>query len=168
MDKTNRNYILLILALLLLLGMSTITLTFLIDSNRSVNIFHIGENVSAVSENFSPPEKIRAGDKVEKRVAVKNDRMRSFVRMYIAVSDSEGGEKFTMNLNTADWKQEEDGYYYYQKPVPYGGETTPIFDTLTFREDLPEKENLQILCYAESVQAEGYRTAKEAFYAIKG
>ncbi|MEE0741852.1 MAG: hypothetical protein U0M21_06195 [Emergencia sp.] len=168
MEKTDRGYILLIQVLVMILCMTTITLAFLIDSNRKVNIFDIGENVSFITENFSPPEEIQAGDRVVKKVFVENENMNSFVRMYIALSDSNFNETFAMNINTADWKQEDDGYYYYRKPVAAGGRTTPIFDTLTFNEALPKNSGLKIICYGETVQAEGFGTAKAAFAAIKG
>ena len=157
-----------LLALLLVtLAVTGVTMAFLTDSHTKVNRFTPGDNQSSITETFTPPDAVKAGDKVTKKVVVKNENMPSYIRVFVAVSDSSLASKFSINYNTTDWTKDADGYYYYKKVVPKGGSTTKLFDTLTFHAALPNGSGLEIICYSESVQAEGFTTAKAAFAAIK-
>ena len=57
-----------------------------------------------------------------------------------------------------------DGYYYYSRVLNAGEESSPLFTTLTAKENVSDFE---MICYSESVQAYGFAGAKEAFEAIR-
>lgn len=156
-------------AVLLLLSMLTLSGTaaaFFADSNSRNNTAVVGENEASIVETFMTPEEISAGERVTKSVEVKNTGMKSYVRMFVAVSDSEYAESFKMNISP-DWKKAQDGYYYYKRAVDRDEMTNPIFDTLTFTKALPNNSGLEIICYAETVQAQGFKSAEEAFKELR-
>lgn len=138
---------------------------FFTDTNSRTNRAVVGANEAAIVETFTAPETVAAGDAVTKSVRVKNTGIESYVRMFIAISDSKYEDSFTMNISP-EWVKAQDGYYYYKSKLAKGGTTSPIFDTLTFTKALPADSGLEIICYAETVQAQGFKTAEEAFKEI--
>lgn len=144
-----------------------ITSAFLMSSNTKTNSFFIGSNESKIVETFDPPEDIKKGDIVTKDVKVKNTGSKSYIRMFVAVSDNNLATKFSMNINTKDWSLGSDGYYYYNKVVDKGESTASLFDKLTFTDDLKSGSKLKIICYSESVEAQGSSEAQSAFNKIR-
>lgn len=162
-----RKKVILVICFLSLCLTVGITLAFLMSSNTKTNSFFIGSNESKIVETFNPPENIKKGDIVTKDVKVKNTGSKSYIRMFVAVSDNNLATKFNMNINTKDWTLDSDGYYYYNKPVNKGESTTSLFNKLVFNQDLNKGSGLKIICYSESVQAQGYNSAKSAFNSIR-
>lgn len=162
-----RKKVILVICFLSLCLTVGITSAFLMSSNTKINTFNIGSNESKIVETFNPPEKINKGDVVTKDVKVKNIGSKSYIRMFVAISDSDLAKKFTIDFNTNDWTKGSDGYYYYNKVVNKGESTTSLFNKLTFVDDLKNGSGLKIICYSESVQAQGYSSAKAAFNSIK-
>lgn len=163
----NRKKILVAVCLLSLCITVGVTSAFLMSSNTRTNSFFIGSNESEIVETFNPPENIKKGDIVAKDIKVKNTGSKSYIRMFVAVSDNNLGKKFTMNINTKDWSLGSDGYYYYNKVVDKGESTASLFDKLTFTDDLKSGSNLKIICYSESVQAQGSNDVQSAFNKIR-
>ena len=163
----NRKKILVAVCLLSLCITVGVTSAFLMSSNTRTNSFFIGSNESGIVETFNPPETITKGDVITKDVKVKNTGSKSYIRMFVAVSDNNLAKKFNMNINTKDWTLDSDGYYYYNKPVNKGESTTSLFNKLVFNQDLNKGSGLKIICYSESVQAQGYNSAKSAFNSIR-
>ena len=150
------------------------TLAYVYSSNTKVNTFKIGENVSNITEEFTTPtdEQMIPGGTVKKDVRVTNTGMPSFVRVYIAISSSDFEETFSIDWNTTDWSKSEDGYWYYNKIVGENETTEPIMTTVTFNDKITDfkskiKNSEGIAVYEETVQAEGFDNAKDAFNAIQ-
>ena len=163
----NRKKLIIPICFLLIFLTIGITTSFLMSSNTKTNSFFIGSNESKIVETFKPPEDIKKGSTITKDVKVKNTGSKSYIRMFVAVSDNNLAKKFNMNINTKDWTLDSDGYYYYNKPVNKGESTTSLFNKLVFNQDLNKGSGLKIICYSESVQAQGYRSAKSAFNSIR-
>lgn len=163
----NRKKILVAVCLLSLCITVGVTSAFLMSSNTRTNSFFIGSNESGIVETFNPPETITKGDVITKDVKVKNTGSKSYIRMFVAVSDNNLAKKFNMNINTKDWTLDSDGYYYYNKPVNKGESTTSLFNKLVFNQDLNKGSGLKIICYSESVQAQGFNNPQSAFNEIR-
>lgn len=149
------------------------TYAYLYSSNTKVNTFGIGENVSQITEDFEKPtaEQMVPGGKVTKDVRVTNTGMPSYTRVYVAITSSDFEETFSIDWNTADWTKGSDGYWYYNKVVGKGETTEPLMTTVTFNDKITDfknevKNTEGISVYEETVQAQGFSSAEEAFAAI--
>ena len=144
--------ILISFVLLLLLTGTGITWSYFTDSDALLNTVTTGHSDITIVENFpDPPENPSPGTEVKKEVSVKNNQSESWIRMLVKVNDSRIEEKITLDFNTADWIKGDDSYWYYKKPVKTGEITEPLLRSVTFNENLEEGENLEIICYGESV-----------------
>ena len=170
----NRKVIAICVAILLvaIVAVGT-TYAYLYSSNTKVNTFGIGENVSQITEDFEQPtaEQMVPGGKVTKDVRVTNTGMPSYTRVYVAITSSEFEETFSIDWNTEDWTKGSDGYWYYNKVVGKGETTEPLMTTVTFNDKITAfKEQAinseGIAVYEETVQAQGFNSAQEAFAAI--
>ena len=147
------------------------TYAYLYSSNTKVNTFGIGENVSQITEEFEQPtyEQMVPGGKVTKDVRVTNTGMPSYTRVYVAITSSEFEETFSIDWNTEDWTKGSDGYWYYNKVVGKGETTEPLMTTVTFNDKIKDFQTKNYECiavYEETVQAQGFSSAQEAFAAI--
>lgn len=149
------------------------TYAYIYSSNIKVNTFEIGENVSQITEEFEEPtyDQMVPGGKVTKDVKVTNTGMPSYVRVYVAISSSDFEETFSIDWNTTDWTQGSDGYWYYNKVVGEGESTSSLMTTVTFNDKITDFKNKVknaegISVYEETVQAQGFSSAVEAFNAI--
>lgn len=149
------------------------TYAYIYSSNTKVNTFGIGENVSHITEDFETPtdEQMVPGGTVKKDVKVTNTGMPSYVRVYVAISSSDFEETFSIDWNTTDWTKGSDGYWYYNKVVGEGESTSSLMTTVTFNDKITDFKNKVknaegISVYEETVQAQGFSSAVEAFNAI--
>lgn len=156
---------LIIATLLLFVILIGVTSAFLMSSNTKINRFKISSNESKITETFKVPESVNKGDEIKKEVKVKNNGDESYIRMYVAISDNIQANNIKINFNTADWNLGSDGYYYYNKTVKKGESTSKLFDKVSILQKVDESK-LKIICYSESVLAQGYSNAKEAFNSI--
>ena len=86
------------------------------------------------------------------------------MRVFAEVSNPKTREVLDVDYNTSCWSKKGDGYYYYSRILNAGEESSPLFTTLTAKENASDFE---MICYSESVQAYGFAGAKEAFEAIR-
>ena len=156
---------LIIATLLLFVILMGVTSAFLMSSNTKINRVKISSNESKITETFKVPESVNKGDEIKKEVKVKNNGDESYIRMYVAISDNIQANNIKINFNTADWNLGSDGYYYYNKTVKKGESTSKLFDKVSILQKVDESK-LKIICYSESVLAQGYSNAKEAFNSI--
>lgn len=163
----NRKKILVAVCLLSLCITVGVTSAFLMSSNTRTNSFFIGSNESGIVETFNPPETITKGDVIIKDVKVKNTGSKSYIRMFVAINDNEMAAKLSINFNTKDWTKGSDGYYYYNKVVNKGESTTSLFNKISFNESINNSSKLKIICYSESVQAQGFNNPQSAFNEIR-
>lgn len=85
---------------------------------------------------------VMPGDDVTKKVYIENTGSADFyVRIAVEkkiTPDTLGLEYIKLDINDTDWT-EKDGYYYYNKPVKPGEETTPLFTQVSFDEEMPNE-----------------------------
>lgn len=160
-----------LIVLFLLLG-TGITWSYFTDEDALVNTVTTGQSDITIVEKFpEPPENPLPGTEVTKEVSVRNNQSESWIRMMVKVNDSRIREKISLDFNTADWTQEDDSYWYYKEPVKTGETTEPLLRSVTFEEYLDKEENLEIICYGESVNVresdQGETAYIEAFKRIQ-
>lgn len=152
------------LCLLLLTGAIC---AYLISVANRINEVTVGENVTQIEEEFEPPETMEAGQNYEKKVTVRNVKsVPCYVRVFAEFSDPEQADAMRVDFNSEDWTvKQTDGYYYYKSILPVGEVTKPLFEEIYAEKD---SNNLELIVYSESVQAEGASDPQEAFAALGG
>lgn len=147
----------------LILSLVGSVLGFFRSSDHLDNRFTIGANTSEIHETFNNPGILKPEEMLGKSVQVRNTgSVPCYVRMYYAVEDPQNRQDLNITI-TDNWDfNKNDGYYYYKSVVEPGRSTTRLFGTIknTSQEDV---KDLNIICYEETVQAEGFANAEEAF-----
>lgn len=142
-----------------------VTAGFLVSTDSALNRLSCGYNTAGIVESYAPPASFAKGDEITKEVKVKNEgSVPCYVRVFAEVSDPEARDAIDIDYNTSDWIKKGDGYYYYSRVLKTGEESEPLFKTLIAVNDV---SGLKIICYSETVQAEGFNNAQEAFAKIK-
>ena len=123
---------------------------------------------------------VMPGGEVSKIVTVANQEnsSESWIRVWVNIGISEHGNPIlnptirnlpltitnaageeidvvTLDINTEDWVQGEDFYYYYKTPVDPKEVTTPLFETVKFAPEMGnEYQNCKVMIdiFAEAVQ----------------
>ena len=150
---------------LLCLMMVGVTAGFLVSTDSALNRLSSGHNTAGIVESYAPPSSFAKGDEITKEVKVKNEgSVPCYVRVFAEISSPEAREAVDVDYSTSDWSKMSDGYYYYSRVLNAGEESSPLFTTLTAKENVSDFE---MICYSESVQAYGFAGAKEAFEAIR-
>ncbi len=166
--KKSKTKKIIVLFLLLLLATTTLTYAYLIDTQKIVNHADTEESSIDIIEEFTPPsggdKTIPAGTNVHKEVRIRNNKAESFVRIYAELSDSAYEDKVVIDFDETNWIK-QGTYWYYRKPLKKGEVTEPLMTTVHFLTNVPK--GFEIICYAESVQAEGHKDVIEAFQAIQ-
>ena len=152
--------------------------------DKKENLLAVGHNTTTITEDFPKPSPIPIPENPEykKTVCVSNYTsgengfgVDCYVRVMLSCSNSDIGNAVTLlGLNTTDWEQRSDGYYYYKKILREGQKTTPLFTGFridssqvmdTYR---PWLDEFSIEVYEESVQAEGFADAQSAWAHFTG
>lgn len=150
---------------LLCLMLVGVTAGFLVSTDSALNRLSSGHNTAGIVESYAPPASFAKGDEITKEVKVKNEgSVPCYVRVFAEVSDPEARDAIDIDYNTSDWIKNSDGYYYYSRILKTGEESEPLFTTLAAKSDA---DGFKIICYSETVQAEGFNNAQEAFAKIK-
>lgn len=98
------------------------------------------KNADGSSYDVTKPKQVMPGSVVEKAVTVVNTGenpvwVRIAVEKAFALADETEGtidlSLIELDLDTENWT-EKDGFYYYNRPLQAGEETTPLFTTVTF------------------------------------
>ena len=159
---TKTDLLVLFLLCLMLVG---VTAGFLISTDSVTNRLSCGYNTAEIVENYVPLSSFAKGEEVIKEVKVRNEgSVPCYVRVFAEISRPEAREAIDVDFSTSDWSKMSDGYYYYSRVLNAGEESSPLFTTLTAKENISDFE---MICYSESVQAYGFAGAKEAFEAIR-
>lgn len=162
MSRSVRNLAVKAAVLLLLCCIIPVAVSFMISGNHITNTVTAGYNEIHISEVFGEYSAFEGGKDYEKRVSVKNDgTVPCYVRVFAELEDPGTAEVISIDFNTDDWtEKQDDGFYYYRKVLQVSEETEPLFTTLAVDEDVSE---FAMICYSESVQAEGVSDIREAF-----
>ena len=182
MNKVSkRTLITLIAVALLLLTAAGTTLAYLKDNTVTVqNIFQPGKVSCAVVENGQvyPANAVNVSSKSD--VTIRNTgNVPAFIRATILVTwkSANGtvyaakpvaGEDYTLELNTAAWTRDADGFYYCQSGVEPNAETARLIKSANQRRSGPEGYTLSVEILAEAIQKEALAdNAKGAWTAAK-
>ena len=150
---------------LLCLMLVGVTAGFLISTDSVTNRLSCGYNTAEIVENYVPLSSFAKGEEVTKEVKVRNEgSVPCYVRVFAEISRPESREAVDVDYSTSDWSKMSDGNYYYSRVLNAGEESSPLFTTLTAKENVSDFE---MICYSESVQSYGFAGAKEAFEAIR-
>lgn len=144
------------------------TSAYMTDQEEVVNQVTVGHNTTETEEEFPTPTPVPPGDSVVKKVRVTNQgNVPCYIR--VSVTFSESGVQME-EMDTENWVQEADGYYYYKHVVNPGDSTTYLFQNVTIPD--AEKEEIKVNVYEESVQSthgsEPYTDYKDAWQHYKG
>lgn len=115
------------------------------------------------NENAPFPEdgvsNVMPGQEIVKQVYVVNDGgADAYVRIKVGMKirpETLPLEGITLNVNTADWT-EQDGWYYYNKPLAPGEKTADLFNTVSFSTALGNEymnATVEIDVLSQAVQA---------------
>ena len=155
----------LLVLFLLCLMLVGVTAGFLISTDSVTNRLSCGYNTAEIVENYVPLSSFAKGEEVTKEVKVRNEgSVPCYVRVFAEISRPEAREAVDVDYSTSEWSKMSDGYYYYSRVLNAGEESSPLFTTLTAKENVSDFE---MICYSESVQSYGFAGAKEAFEAIR-
>lgn len=142
------------------------------DTDKKINTIGIHNNTVVIKEEYEKPE---PGIKTIKSPKVENTgSVDCYVRAKILLSDSRGDSYIEYyhdekkGWNTDEWKQKSDGWFYYEKNLESGKISTPIFDHILLKEEVPDEiKDLSIDVIFESVQAKGFSSSMLAFKTIR-
>ncbi|MBO1305734.1 hypothetical protein JZO70_06170 [Enterococcus sp. 669A] len=152
-------YIVVTLGLLLLLvGGSYFVYAAMTAEDRKDNDFQVGQvETELVEEDFVQSTEISKDVTVDKKISVRNHgTINQFIRVMVLpevkadVADEPsnkevmslviGKDLILVNLNTTDWQDGEDGYYYYIKEaVKPNDPTTALFDGIKLSNSISDK-----------------------------
>ena len=151
-----------VLALAIFIGT---TYSYYMDSVYVVNSATAGKSDITIEEDFvKPPRDPSPGTTIKKNVSAITNGSDSYIRMMVLVNDSDIEDCITLNYsNSSNWIKEADGYWYYKVPVKKGHRTDKLLESVTFNKRLPEGKNLEIICFGESVQSEGFETGYKSY-----
>ena len=143
-----------------------VTAGFLVSTDSALNRLSCGHNTAGIVESYAPPASFAKGDEVIKEVKVKNEgSVPCYVRVFAEVSDPDERDTLELNIDSSAWSEKSsDGYYYYRHVLPPGSTTAPLLKAVTAKADV---SGFKIICYSETVQAEGFNNAQEAFEKIR-
>lgn len=131
-------------------------IAYFATGDQAINRITSGTVTTRIEETFEPPDELIPGSVFVKEVAVKNTGTADcFVRIRVTFSDSDMEQYCRLDWNTDDYVyQEQDGYWYYRKPLEAGDATSKLFRTVTISENIPEQEikSFDIAVYQKAVQ----------------
>ena len=162
-----RQKIILVLVIMLIPIMCTLTYSYYIDKDKAVNIANGSDSKIEIIEKFpKPPDPIYPPQyEQQKEVSIKNLKDKSYVRCFLEISDESVRSKVHLTYSSdTNWVKDGE-YWYYKLPLDTGETTPPLLESVHFLYNVP-KDMFDIIVYAESVQAEGYKDYKEAFEAL--
>ena len=142
-------------AVITAIGLSA-ALAYFSDNDEAENSLTVGINTIEIEEDYSKPDSTPdEGDTIAKNPSVKcTEGVDCYVRMYCEFSDAQAEKIFSLNFDTENWTEKQsDGYYYYIYVLSEGESTTPLFTEISVEGDASGFEDLDLICYAESVQA---------------
>lgn len=155
-----------IAAFLLFMMLITVTAGFMTSADSVINVFTIGHNTSEIEEEFGEYDSFVKGTSYTKKVCVRNiGDVPCYARVFAEIEKPDTAKSVSIDFNTEQWTEKQaDGYYYYKGILDSGDASVPLFTTITANEDVMD---FRMICYSETVQAEGFSTAAEAFANIR-
>lgn len=170
--------IVLALSLTTLFAVNT-TVSYLADETDLVNTIVMGDVEIEVVERI-----VENGKEMVGATNPITEKSPAWVRLFVGLPKGTAGENVYIETLFTDgeltnpdtngggwtWSQGGDGYYYYSDPIN-PGDTAYLFSSIMKTETIAEGElpsNIDIVIYAEAVQATLGNTAEEAFLILEG
>ena len=160
-------------------GTASSTYSFYLDGDDKNNELTIAHNTSTITENFPTGGDVQPNKSYTKEVYVQNqDSVGAWVRIHVGFSNSDMGDYVSLNMNTNDWEDGGDGYWYYKRWVKAGEKTSALFTTVSIG-NVPQPlqylcKDFEVITYEETVQNRNahngdkpFNNAKEAFASIQ-
>lgn len=131
------------------------------------NTITIGENDIMINEEFEQPDNWMPDTAYKKNVKVRNTgTVPCYIRVYAVLSDMD--IPASMDFNTTKWTKKDDGYWYYNDIVSPGAVTSSLITQVTIANATADQlKSFDVIIYAESIQAEGYKSINDAFSSIQ-
>lgn len=169
------------------IGLLSTTQATLKDSDNKTNNFSYGDLKAELIEEFEPNKNIQVnGPAYVKKVSVKNaGEVDSFIRVLVLPEILSKIEKDTPPVllpsvigqelelldglgvpivNTNDWQNGKDGYFYYLKKLKPGQTTVALFDSVKVSSNLITKDSLYENATLDiQVKVEGIHTTEFAY-----
>lgn len=141
------------LGLLILIGGGLWAYAASTSKEERINEFQVGNVATSIEEIFTPTTEIKPNVPVEKEVTFVNEgTINQFLRVMIQPevrADIAGDpankqvlpvvlqSEVLLDLNTTDWQDGGDGYFYYLKALNPGQSTVALFTEVTLKNSLP-------------------------------
>ena len=121
--------------------------------DRITNRIGVGYNDVEIREEFPDPDP--EDEEITKKVSfVNTGPVDCFARAKLVFGSQEAEDAVRMQMNGGQWKQEADGYYYYQKTLAPGEETEELLLALNVEGEISQEEKeFDLTVYVETVQA---------------
>ena len=150
--------------MLLFVFVSSYSTAFFSHSVKKDNKIVVGFNDNKIVENFEDVDDWKPNTTYTKEVSVTNTgNVDCYVRAFVGASDSSMVQQ--LNFDTTSWTK--NGDYYYYNSVLEPNQTTPQLLKTVKTASVSEPKAFEVYVYVETVQAEGYTSAINAFSAIK-
>lgn len=133
------------------------------DRDSQVNYLSPGENDVEIQEEF-PDSTVTPGAELKKEVSfINTGTVPCYVRARYVFSSLEAETGTEIQMGSELWKQEEDGYYYYQRCVQPGEGTELFITAVKIKNDGIIDENFFLAIYTETVQSGNHTDIADAF-----
>ncbi|MDD4200383.1 MAG: hypothetical protein PHS19_03230 [Eubacteriales bacterium] len=134
-----------------------IATAYLVAEKEVNNTFTVGNNETAIIEDYEEVSQLNPGDIIRKAVTISNIGNNScYIRVLSLFSDSDAEGYARLNYNEEDWELKDDGYFYYRSELAPGSETSELFSRVEISSEAEQEQikGFNILIYAESVNVE--------------
>ncbi|MFD1900672.1 hypothetical protein [Enterococcus termitis] len=130
------------------------------SSDQKEYLGKVGDLQVNLKDNDSITANLKVNNEQKRVISVKNDtEVNQFVRVMVFPVSKDTEDVATQslpsevakNLNTSDWTEGKDGYFYYHKKLAKGQETSELFKQIT--SETPGE--MTIYLKAEAISAEG-------------
>ena len=147
---------LLLVAGILICATGLVTLALVSDTTDPIeNTFELGNVTTEIEEVFEQTQSVTTFKK--EPVVVNTGENDCYVRVRVSISPEEAllivGNEQVFGGSQANWGY-YDGYYYYKTALKPGEKTTPLFNTVTVKNEYIDTiEGFEVTVYQEAVQA---------------
>jgi len=147
---------LLLIAAVLVFGTGLVTLALVADKTDTLdNTFKLGNVTTEIEEEFEKTQSVTTFKK--EPVVINTGENDCYVRVRVSISPEEAllivGNEQVFGGSLANWGY-YNGYYYYKTALKPGEKTTPLFNTVTVKNEYVDTiEGFEVTVYQEAVQA---------------
>lgn len=140
----------------LVCGTGLVTMALVSDTTDPIeNTFELGNVTTEIEEVFEPTQSVTTFKK--EPVIANTGENDCYVRVRVSMSPEEAllivGDEQVFGGSKANWGY-YDGYYYYKTALKPGEKTTPLFNTVTIKNEYIDTiEGFEVTVYQEAVQA---------------